>query len=444
MSLSLDIRKFIEKEELFLESNALLCAVSGGRDSMVMLDILRTLGYQVEVAHINYMLRDDDSMKDEALITHYCQDHNINLHIKRLSFDEVRHLEEGNLQEKARDLRYTWFDHLMTHSNCDLVCVAHHKGDVAETFLLHALRGAGSNGLKSIQYRSGYIRRPLLNSSPRDIEEYASDIKVPYRHDQSNFSNKYDRNYIRNNTISSLIERWPSTIDKLADAAANISNDLNLLNFLVNQEKSKWITHNKIATKLGPLSQLRNHKQSQALTYQMLKDFNFNYDVVDQMLTPSSAQGAVFYSDDHIGCIHNDHLLIRKKTERSDHVITISFPQEVNLSMGRIVISKTDALPAIKSPNEEFIMIDSSRWPLKLRPWQEGDKIKPLGMHGQSKKISDILIDQKASYFEKEDQLVLTDNSDEVIYVIGRKLSETVRYNSETKEYLKLEFTAST
>ena len=77
---------------------------------------------------------------------------------------------------------------------------------------------------------------------------------------------------------------------------------------------------------------------------------------------------------------------------------------------------------------------------MTLRTWKEGDKIKPLGMGGKSKKVSDILIDQKASFFEKEDQLVLLDKSDEIIWLVGRKLSESVKYNSETKEYLKLEY----
>ncbi len=440
MSLSSVVRKFIEKEELFLESAALLCAVSGGRDSMVMLDILRTLGYQVEVAHINYMLRGDDSMEDEAFVTRYCRLHKLTLHTRRLSKEETKRLEEGNLQEKARDIRYDWFDDLLPITTCDVVCIAHHKGDVAETFLLHALRGAGSNGLKSIQHSSGYIRRPLLYTHPKDIKGYASDHEVLFRDDLSNFTNKYDRNYIRNTTISSLQERWPSAIDKLTDASANISNDLNLLNFLIHQEKPKWIAQSTIETKLGPLAQLRSHEQGQVLGYHMIKNFGFNYKVVKQILSPTTTQGAIFNSEDHIACLHNDYLLIRKRSERSDGIIIISSIEETHLSTGTLLISKVNTQVDGKTDKTEFIKSDSVKWPLKIRTWQEGDKIKPLGMDGKSKKVSDILIDQKVSYFEKEEQLVLLDNTDEIIWLIGRKLSETFRYNTQTQEYLKLEY----
>ena len=440
MSLPSDVRKFIQKEELFLDTATLLCAVSGGRDSMVMIDLLRTLGYKIEVAHINYMLRGDESIQDEALVAKYSAVHNLTLHTKALSSKEVEHLQEGNLQKKARDLRYTWFNDLISNSKIKHVCIGHHKGDVAETFLLHALRGAGSNGLRSIQHSAGYIRRPLLNSHPKDIEKYASDNNVIYRHDQSNFSDKYDRNFIRNHTINSLQKRWPSTIDKLADASANVSNELNLLNHFVNQEKLKWISKGGLETKLGPISHLSNHKHSNTLSYHMINEFGFNHDTVVHMLSSTSTQGAIFYSESHIACIHDDHILIRKKFERSTDVITISSPQEVNHAVGSLNISKVDTLPAKKASHVEWIKLDSSKWPMTLRTWKEGDKIKPLGMGGKSKKVSDILIDQKASFFEKEDQLVLLDKSDEIIWLVGRKLSESVKYNSETKEYLKLEY----
>lgn len=440
MSLSLAVHKFIEKEELFLDSSALLCAVSGGRDSMVMLDILRKLGYRIQVAHINYMLRGKDSIQDQALIVQYCREHNLTLHTKELTKTESKALDAGNLQEKARILRYTWFKELLSSSSSDVVCIAHHKGDVAETFLLHALRGSGINGLKSIQHTSNHIRRPLLCLHPAEIDQYASQFDIPFRHDASNFSNKYDRNYIRNETIKSLEERWPSAIDKISFAAANVSQELNLLSHLIDKEKTKWQSESSTETSIGPISELRIQAHNRVLTYHLIKAHSFNYDMVDQMLSPHSSQGAVFYSETHTACIHNDHILIRSRSKKNDESYEIEGPKQIELRNGMLLISKTNQIVKDSNPTIEYIELDESRWPLTIRDWEGGDKIKPLGMNGKTKKVSDILIDQKASFFEKENQLVLLDNAQEIIWVIGRKLSESVRYTNETKEYLKLEY----
>ncbi len=444
MSLSHAVRKFIEKEELFLASDVLLCAVSGGKDSMVMLDILNKLKYRIEVAHINYMLRGQDSIKDLELVKQYCGDNDIVLHTKVLDEQEVHHLNKGNLQEKARDIRYAWFNEIIESTSTQWICIAHHKNDVAETFLLNALRGAGVNGLRSIQSKIGLIRRPLMDTDDKDIRLYVKENNLPYRDDQSNLSDKYDRNFIRINTIKKLQERWPSAVNKLAHASSNVSREFDLLTHLITQESEKWISKDKLEIKLGPLSELKKIPQYEILIYHLLKDYGFNFDVIHQMISDHHEHGGMFRGESHTASIHHNYLLIQQDNRIKQEEVPINSIGEVELTIGQLSLSIVHAVHQHKSSFVEYISLEESRWPLIIRTWKEGDKIKPLGMNGKEKKLSDILIDQKASYFEKQNQLVLIDKNGEIIWVIGRKLSETVRYDINTTEYLKLELVSST
>lgn len=438
MSLSESVHKFIEKEKLFLRKHSLLCAVSGGIDSMVMLDILRRLGYTVAVAHVNYMLRDEEAQADQTLVHTYCTTHKLSYHSLKVTAEEIADLKSGNLQEKARKIRYDWFKRLLASEGYDYVCLAHHQEDIAETFLFNAIRGSGLNGLRSIQSKTEYKRRPLLATSREEIIQYAQLFKVPFRHDQTNELDIYDRNYIRNKLIPVIKAHWPKGSKTLARTARICTMDYMLLENLVAETGNYWLKIKNGIISFGPLDAFKRLKIAQNLAYHLLSKYNFNESQVRQMLTDQHQSGILFYSHSHEAVYDRNFLLIQKRTDVRKIHVKMEHAGSISVATGQLNIEPAEYIELSKDPLEQFIDATKVEWPIYLRTWENGDTLSPLGMGGQHKKVSDILTDRKVSLLAKRRQLVVVDNKGVILWLIGQQLSESCKLTKKTKEYLKL------
>ncbi len=440
MSLYQSVGKFIEKQRLFHKGELLLCAVSGGMDSMAMLDVLRSMEYSIHVCHVNYMLRGKESIMDQDLVESYARQYKIPFSIKILSPEEVKNLKDGNFQEKARDLRYEWFYAVMAELNATHLCLAHHQNDRAETFMLHAMRGSGISGLKSIQPIVGYIRRPLLGVTKDEIQQYVKTNAVPFRNDHTNFSDDYDRNYIRNQVLSVLNEKWPHAIQGIAESAQNISADYQLLGDLVDQESKIWIEQSEKQLKFGPISRFRNTPSAKNLAFHIFKHFMFNADTIQRIVFDDHLPGKLFTSSTTEAIIDRDYILLQPRDEDVQVSVKIESPGIAYSKNGTFIISKSETKSEFTNSLIQYIDESSVLWPLHIRNWEEGDTIAPLGMDGKHKKVSDILVDQKISIFDKRKQLVLCNGDGTIIWLIGIRLSELFKYQEQTNSYLKLEW----
>ena len=155
-------KDFIDHQKLLAPSNKLLLAVSGGIDSMVLLDLCLQAGYDVEVAHCNFKLRGTESDADEQLVAEVCTTHRIKLH--SISFETAQYaIEQGlSIQMAARTLRYDYFNQLVVAHGFNKLLTAHHADDNIETFFINLLRSTGIDGLTGIPLQNGNIIRPLL------------------------------------------------------------------------------------------------------------------------------------------------------------------------------------------------------------------------------------------------------------------------------------------
>ena len=195
---------FNQKHALFSKADKLLLAISGGMDSMCMLQLFNNTKYSIGVAHCNYGLRGDASDLDEQLVADFCKAQKIPFHVKRFDTkSEMNALGKG-LQETTRILRYEWFEELAKEHEYTKIATAHHINDNVETFLFNFLRSAGIKGLKSILPLRDRIIRPLLFMTRADIQTYVKQANLSYREDESNASNDYDRNRIRHTIIPAL------------------------------------------------------------------------------------------------------------------------------------------------------------------------------------------------------------------------------------------------
>ena len=203
--------------------SSVLVAVSGGVDSMCLLDALIhcQLDLEIAVAHVNFNLRGEESDADTQMVTQYCSDNGIELHTASFPTEEYASEKKISIEMAARELRYNWFYQLMATHGYDFLAIAHNANDNAETLLLNLTRGCGIDGIGGIRDKvqleleegtPQYIIRPLMAYSRQQIEKYALKWKVPFRTDSTNLVSDFSRNRIRNEVFPQLQRINPSVI----------------------------------------------------------------------------------------------------------------------------------------------------------------------------------------------------------------------------------------
>ncbi|MBR5678958.1 MAG: tRNA lysidine(34) synthetase TilS [Paludibacteraceae bacterium] len=200
------VSTYIRQRELLTKDQAVLVAISGGADSVALLDVLVRAGYKCIAAHCNFHLRGTESDRDEAFVRELCAQMNVPLEVK--SFDTLFYARTHNagIEVAARELRYTWFEEIAREKDCQAICVAHHQNDQAETLLLNLKRGSGLRGLCGMRPKSANpmfpegvpVVRPLLCTTRDYIEHYLRDKRhLDWVTDSTNSDLTISRNAVR-------------------------------------------------------------------------------------------------------------------------------------------------------------------------------------------------------------------------------------------------------
>jgi len=188
----------------------LLLAISGGIDSIVLLELLSKLNLDLSLAHCNFQLRGKESEADEVFVRSKAEEYKTTLHVIRFDTKSYAAKQKDSIQMAARNLRYKWFKDLMKENKYNYLLTAHHADDNLETFFINLSRGTGIDGLCGIPEKSNEILRPLLPFSKEDICAFAMEQKLNWREDLSNKDSKYLRNKIRKELVPVLKELSPS------------------------------------------------------------------------------------------------------------------------------------------------------------------------------------------------------------------------------------------
>ncbi|WP_148372665.1 tRNA lysidine(34) synthetase TilS [Bacteroides bouchesdurhonensis] len=411
--------RYIEKEQLFSQNSKILVALSGGADSVALLRILHSLGYECEAAHCNFHLRGKESDRDEMFVRQLCQQYNIPLHIT--DFDTTRYAEEKHIsiEMAARELRYEWFEKKRIECHANRIAVAHHQDDSIETMLLNLIRGTGITGLLGIRPINGYIVRPLLCVSRKEIVCYLQSIGQEYVTDSTNLEDEYTRNKIRLHLLPLMQEINPAIKNSLITTGNHLNDVATIYNKSISEAKARVITSEGIL-----ISAILQEPSPGTVLFEILHPLGFNPAQIKDIYHSLDGQSGKQFSSKEWKVIKDrDFLLLEKiRTERED---TPSF---------QLIREESEYTTDFQIPHEKEVACfdaDKLSGTITLRRCQTGDTFIPFGMKGK-KKVSDYLTDRKFSISQKERQWVLCCN-EQIAWLIGERTDNRFRIDENTR-----------
>lgn len=228
------VLKTIKENRLIENGSKLVLAVSGGPDSMAMLDILNrikndknsNLNFEIVVAHINHQIR-EDANEDEEYVKKYCHQNKIEFYVKSIDVQKIANNNKIGIEEAGRTVRYKFFEEVLEKTKSDHIAIAHNKNDKIETIIMNILRGSGTVGLKGIEVKRGKYIRPLINCERYEIENYCEQHNLNPRIDSTNFDNKYTRNKIRNVVIPYIQKEFNPNIIRSLERLSEVVTEEN-------------------------------------------------------------------------------------------------------------------------------------------------------------------------------------------------------------------------
>lgn len=339
----------------------------------------------------------------------------------------------------ARELRYSWFDELLKEKGFHKLAVAHHADDQIETFFINLLRGSGIKGLKAMQPANGLYVRPLLWASREEIKNFAVENGIEWREDRTNQETVYFRNKIRHELLPVVDGIKPDAREKISQSVDCLASENQLYRELI-KEKLSHIEHVDGILHSINKSELKDNLQ---LLFEWARDFGFSFPQCETVMSViNSEPGKEFYSADY-------QLVVEKYTVEI-------FPKDLgerseprNLLINEHVIAteaqRSGAIPETSSestgggvfrleknnPNLAQLDADKIKFPLKQRHWRQGDRFRPLGLHG-SKLVSDFFNDLNFTAFQKKTTWIVTDADDEIVWVAGYRIGDKFKITDKT------------
>jgi tRNA(Ile)-lysidine synthase len=415
-----------------------LLAVSGGVDSMTLAHLCYHSGWKIGIAHCNFSLRGNDSDGDEQFVKQWAQERAIPFFSIRFDTKHYAAAHGVSTQMAARTLRYEWFEEVRAAQHFSGIVTAHHADDNAETVLLNLTRSTGLKGLCGMQPVSGYIARPLLFATRKEIAAYAAANHITYREDASNAATGYARNRIRHNVLPELQKINPSLTESLQQTASHLS----IACRVIEGERAKVIekcclfSNDEMRISIAALKAV---PQGGFWLFEILQQYHFSGTVAQEVANALDAQtGKRFYSPTHVLIKDRDALIVTllpEAKQREEFFITkdckaFSAPVAMRFEWRQ---NDTNFVPS-REKHVANLAAGKLKFPLTLRLWRDGDTFRPFGMKGM-KKVSDFLIDEKTPLHEKARQYVLLSGND-IAWVVGRRIDERYKITNDTKEIL--------
>ena len=445
----------IISKNLIESGDTILGAISGGPDSMAMLNCLvllkKDLKFKLLIAHVNHGVRGEYAKRDQEFVRMVAKDYNIPYFTKNV--DMVAYGKELGIssEEAGRILRYGFFRKILSDYGGGKIAVAHNKNDQAETILHRIIRGTGLDGLKSMEFIKGDIIRPLLNISRKEIEDYIEQKRIKFVVDHTNLETDYTRNKIRLELLPYIKENFnPNIIDSLYRLTRIATGEIQIIEEITTEKYNlivKSATENSIIFN-GAIFKLESEAIRKRLIRKAIENISGNLHGIEEIhindiIKPfqdaktgknidisKGLRARVSYSDFIIELRNNTNSKLEaKKIEIGENVL-----EEFAIIISLELISADEI--DFNNADIKYIDYDKVSGELCIRRRKSGDKFSPLGLGG-SKKLKDYMIDKKIPQDKRNSIPILCDNSG-IIWVIGYGLSDKYKITEETKQTLRI------
>ncbi len=444
MDLSVKFNTHWKKEfsQLMHPSSRLLVTVSGGLDSVVLLDLLVEGGYDIVIAHCNFGLRGEESERDENFVRELASQYSKEIVVKRFATKQFAEKNKISIQEAARELRYDWFGSIINSwAEKNYILTAHHADDNIETVLMHLFRGTGLHGISGIQpiQKDRQLLRPLLPFRRKELEEYVTARGLHFVEDSSNASDKYTRNFFRNRLIPEIKEIFPQVEENLLQNIHRFTESQVLYKQAVDHQLKKLITRKGNECHI-PVLLWKKTNPIHTITWEIIKPYGFTPAQTDEVIRLLDAENGAYIASPTHRIIHNRQwmLISVNATENAAHIIIEENNNNISFSNGQLTLKNIKwPQDTITNPaTEAWIDADKIKFPLLLRKWKEGDYFYPLGMQ-KKKKLARFFIDNKLSRTDKEKVWVIESNR-KIIWVIGLRIDDRYKITPQTTSVLSI------
>lgn len=403
----------IRQFDLCRPGDRIIVAVSGGADSVALLDLLATLPdfpLQLVVAHMNHGLRGSESDEDERFVRELADGYGL---VCETALCDVRGLARqlrSSLEDAGRTARYDFFQRLRQKHGATAVAVGHHRDDQAETFLIRLLRGSGTTGLASMAPRtaSGVIR-PLLTVGRQELRHYCEERRLPFREDRSNADPSFLRNRVRHQLLPLLAGFNPSVSRQLAATAQLLGEDEALLGHCTDavfnqlaQGGAGWtaLQQNGLTAQPRPLRLRLYRKALQAIRGSLQRYELRHFLLLDELLQRRQTGERLNLPGTVVALVTGSHLLLALQTAlltSPPHETVLEGPGTYELGNGLILSVLFTAPPSNWSELTAttcYLDPQQAPFPWLVRAHRPGERLDQIGTEG-SRKIQDILTDLK-------------------------------------------------
>ena len=455
------VKKFVLGNKLLQNCSKLLLGVSGGPDSLAMLNIFYNLknefNIKIAAAHLDHMFR-EESEAEADFVEKFASKKNIEFFRKSVDLPKIINENGVSAEAEARKQRFKFFKEIMKTNNFDLLALAHQRDDQAETVLLNLFRGSGLNGLSGIQPQSQFngikVIHPLLKLSREEILNYCTRHNLQPRFDSSNEKNIYSRNIIRNKILKIAENEINKNVKKVLARNSNLFQSENeFLNKLaVNEYKRvlKKESNNRIIVnfdefkKIDKVLQRRIYRYIYNILNNNLDDLYLNHILEIEKLLDSkkTGRGIDLSSELRVEISYSDLIFFKKDfyNQEIPDKIKISLKNKTKITDKVFIessLKKRNEFSFTKYKLQAAFDYDKLNLPLYIRSRKKGDKFRPLGMKGH-KKVKDILIDEKVPKFKREEIPVIVDSENNILWLAPYKISDEFKITKETNKVLIL------
>ncbi len=439
----------------------LLLAVSGGIDSVVLVDLIANAGFAFQIAHCNFQLRGEESERDEVFVRSFGEKYDKEVLVKRFDTRQYVSDKKCSIQEAARELRYAWFTEIVNswqvadnpkdissvnsyQSSNNFIVTAHHADDNIETMLMRFFRGTGIKGLVGIQplLKEQRLIRPLLQFRKTDLLEYAGTKGLEFVEDSSNASDKYTRNFFRNQLLPQIKEVFPQVEENLLHNIARFNEVMELYRQSIRLHVTKLI-EKKGAEVHIPVLKWKKINPLHTLTWELIKPYGFTAQQTIEVIKLLDAENGSYMGSSTHRIIRNRNWMIisPNAAETAQHILIEAGDHTILFENGSLEIKKSLSTAPDKIQNnhsEAFLNADEIGFPLLLRKWKQGDYFYPLGMQ-KKKKVNRFLIDQKLSRTEKEKTWVIESNK-KILWIVGHRIDDRFKITGQSQTMLHITY----